>query len=89
MSPNSDIPSDLQRFTVKAKELGVHVATLHRWRERPINPMPCLRIGHLWYVDRRSFYESRISRSGRTASSTPTRETADQRHPYRASRRSL
>lgn len=66
-----DLGKPLQKA---AKEIGKHVRSLHRWRERGINGvrLQCTRVGGRWYVSEdslREFFE-RLS-AGRPASIPP------------------
>ncbi len=64
------IPKDLVAFAATAKEIGVSVAALHRWRQ--VNGMPCWRKGGRWFVSREEFFAWTAERSGRNQPPTIT-----------------
>jgi hypothetical protein len=53
----SPVPDDLVRLTVKAKRGPMSLPSLHRWRLRAVDPLPCWRIGGVWYVSEREMAE--------------------------------
>ena len=46
------LPADLVPLTKLARDLGVHLATAHRWRQRGVKgvKLACVRVGGRWFV---------------------------------------
>lgn len=59
------IPDDLVLFGRFAIRQGVHVQTLHRHRQLPIDPMPAWKIVGRWYVSESEFAAWAARQSGR------------------------
>src|SRR5262245_32826546 len=86
------MPADLVRLTVVAKRGPMSIATLHRWRLRKTEPLPCWRFGGVWYVSESELAEWIVRRSRRTgapdasppASSLPVLSAARRREVERA-----
>jgi hypothetical protein len=60
-------PTDLVRLTVVAKRGPMSLPTLHRWRLRETDPLPCWRLGGVWYVSESELAEWIARRSGRAS----------------------